>query len=122
MLADMAIGIQVGRDTYVNAAYMYDNPEIYGPTWSKFMLSRGSIAKMYCCDVAVMVTNKAMELMGSYGYVTDHNVEKYWRDVKIIQLWEGGAQLGRLDVVRGYYDYSQFYPNVLHGRVQQLRK
>ena len=122
MLADMAIGIQVGRDTYVNAAYMYDHPEIYGPTWSKFMLSRGSIAKMYCCDVAVMVTNKAMELMGSYGYVTDHNVEKYWRDVKIIQLWEGGAQLGRLDVVRGYYDYSQFYPNVLHERVQQLRK
>ena len=122
MLADMAIGIQVGRDTYVTAAYMYDHPEIYGPTWSKFMLSRGSIAKMYCCDVAVMVTNKAMELMGSYGYVTDHNVEKYWRDVKIIQLWEGGAQLGRLDVVRGYYDYSQFYPNVLQGRVQQLRK
>lgn len=122
MLADMAIGIQVGRDTYVNAAYMYDHPEIYGPTWSKFMLSRGSIAKMYCCDVAVMVTNKAMELMGSYGYVTDHNVEKYWRDVKIIQLWEGGAQLGRLDVVRGYYDYSQFYPNVLHERIQQLRK
>ena len=122
MLADMAIGIQVGRDTYVTAAYMYDHPEIYGPTWSKFMLSRGSIAKMYCCDVAIMVTNKAMELMGSYGYVTDHNVEKYWRDVKVIQLWEGGAQLGRLDVVRGYYDYNQFYTNELYERVQQLRK
>jgi len=122
MLADMAIGIQVGRDTYVTAAYMYDHPEIYGPAWSRSMLSRGSIAKMYCCDVAVMVTNKAMELMGSYGYVTDHNVEKYWRDVKIIQLWEGGAQLGRLDVVRGYYDYNQFHPNQLYDRLQRPGK
>ena len=82
------------------------------------MLSRGSIAKVFCCDVGVMVTNKAMELMGSYGYVTDHNVEKYWRDVKIMQLWEGGAQLGRLDVVRGYYDYNQFYPNQLYEKLR----
>jgi len=118
ILADMAIGIQVGRDAYINAAYMYDHPETYGPTWSKFMLSRASIAKVFCCDVGVMVTNKAMELMGSYGYVTDHNVEKYWRDVKIMQLWEGGAQLGRLDVVRGYYDYNQFYPNQLYEKLR----
>jgi alkylation response protein AidB-like acyl-CoA dehydrogenase len=52
----------------------------------------------------VTVTNKAMELMGSYGYVRDYHVEKYWRDCKIIQLWEGGAQVGRFDVCRGYYD------------------
>jgi alkylation response protein AidB-like acyl-CoA dehydrogenase len=31
-------------------------------------------------------------------------VEKYWRDCKIIQVWEGGGQLGRFDVCRGYYD------------------
>ena len=55
-------------------------------------------------EVAVMVTNKAMELMGSYGYVRGYDVEKYWRDCKIVQLWEGGAQLGRFDVCRGYYD------------------
>jgi alkylation response protein AidB-like acyl-CoA dehydrogenase len=52
----------------------------------------------------VMVTNRAMELMGSYGYVRECHVEKYWRDCKIIQLWEGGAQLGRFDVCRAYYD------------------
>jgi len=104
MLADIAIGIQVGRDAYMSAAHMYDHPEIYGPGNSKQMLSRASIAKVFCCDAAVAATNKAMELMGSYGYVTDYHVEKYWRDVKIIQLWEGGAQLGRLDVARGIYD------------------
>ena len=104
ILADMAIGIETARNYYLAAAYMYDHPETYGAPVSDHMLSRASIAKVYAADVAVMVTNKAMELMGSYGYVRDYDVEKYWRDCKIIQLWEGGAQLGRFDVCRGYYD------------------
>jgi alkylation response protein AidB-like acyl-CoA dehydrogenase len=104
MLADMAIGIETARAYYLNAAYMFDHPEIYGPPYENTLLSRGSIAKVYAGDVAVMVTNKAMELMGSFGYVREYNVEKYWRDCKIIQLWEGGGQLGRFDVCRGYYD------------------
>jgi alkylation response protein AidB-like acyl-CoA dehydrogenase len=104
MLADMAIGIETARNYYLAAAHMFDHPETYGPPVSDFMLSRASIAKVYAADVAVMVTNRAMELMGSYGYVRDYDVEKYWRDCKIIQLWEGGAQLGRFDVCRGYYD------------------
>ena len=104
ILADMAIGIETARTNYLSAAYMYDHPETYGPPVSDFMLSRASIAKVYAGDLAVMVTNKAMELMGSYGYVRDYDMEKYWRDCKIIQLWEGGAQLGRFDVCRGYYD------------------
>ncbi|MBU4386346.1 MAG: hypothetical protein KKH73_05050, partial [Actinobacteria bacterium] len=67
----------------------------------------------------VKATNLAMELMGSYGYVTDYPVEKYWRDAKVIQLWEGGAQLGRLDVVRGYYDYNQFHRNELYEVIRE---
>jgi alkylation response protein AidB-like acyl-CoA dehydrogenase len=68
------------------------------------MMSRASIAKVYAADVAVMITNKAMELMGSYGYVREYNMGKYWRDCKIIQLREGGGRLGRFDVCRGFYD------------------
>lgn len=104
MLADMAIGIETARAYCLNAAYMFDHPDIYGPPFSDTMLSKASIAKVYAADVAVTVTNKAMELMGSYGYVREYNVEKYWRDCKIIQMWEGGGQLGRFDVCRGYYD------------------
>jgi alkylation response protein AidB-like acyl-CoA dehydrogenase len=106
ILGDMAIGIETARWSYLAAAWMYDHPEKYGAPTSSFILSRGSIAKMHACDVAVSVTNKAMELMGSFGYVRDYDVEKYWRDCKMIQLWEGGAQLGRLDVCRGYYDLN----------------
>jgi alkylation response protein AidB-like acyl-CoA dehydrogenase len=106
MLADMAIGIETARTYYLTAAYMFDRPEIYGPPESSGHLSRGSIAKVYGTEVAIMVANKAMELMGSYGYMREYDVEKYWRDCKEIQLWEGGAQLGRFDVVRGYYDFQ----------------
>jgi alkylation response protein AidB-like acyl-CoA dehydrogenase len=104
MLADMAIGIETARNYVLTTAYMFDHPEAYGPPFSEVMTSRASIAKVYAADVAVMVTNKAMELMGSYGYVREYDVEKYWRDCKIIQMWEGGGQLGRFDVCRGYYD------------------
>lgn len=104
MLADMAIGIETARMTYLSAAYRFDHPEQYGAIHSLEQLSYASIAKVYAADMAVMVTNRAMELMGSYGYVRECDVEKYWRDCKVIQLWEGGAQLGRFDVCRAYYD------------------
>jgi alkylation response protein AidB-like acyl-CoA dehydrogenase len=104
MLADMAIGIETARMTYLSAAYRFEHPEEYGAIHSMEQLSYASIAKVYATDMAVMVTNRAMELMGSYGYARECDVEKYWRDCKVIQLWLGGAQLGRFDVCRAYYD------------------
>ena len=106
MLADIAVGIETARAFYLQAAYKYDHPEIYGPQDSLLNLSRASIAKVYASEVAVMAANRAMELMGSYGYAHDYHLEKYWRDGKIMQLWLGGAQLGRLDAIRGYYPHS----------------
>lgn len=120
ILADIAIGIQAGRDTYVNAAYLFDRPEVHGDGASAPMLSRASAAKVFCCDAAINATNRAMELMGSYGYVTDYYVEKYWRDAKTLQLWEGGAQLARLDVARGYYDFDQFHRNELYEHIREM--
>ena len=104
MLADMAIGIETAKAYYLQVAYMLEHPDRYGEASSATMLSRASIAKVYATDVTVSIANKAMELMGSYGYMKNYHVEKYWRDSKEIQLWLGGAQLGRLDIARGYYD------------------
>jgi alkylation response protein AidB-like acyl-CoA dehydrogenase len=103
MLADMAIGIETARAYYLQLAHMLDRPETYGEPDSDGALARASLAKVHACDVAVAVTNRGMELMGSYGYVREFDVEKYWRDCKEIQLWLGGAQLARLDIARGYY-------------------
>lgn len=103
MIADMAIGIESARFYYLAVARMFGNPKVFGPPYSDFQMAKASAAKVYACDVAVEVCNKAMQLMGSYGYMKEYNVEKYLRDSKIIQLWLGGAELGRIDVARGYY-------------------
>jgi len=82
---------------------MFDKRKVYGPPHSDVQTSKATGAKVYACDVAVDVCNKGMQLTGSYGYMKEYNIEKYLRDCKIIQLWEGGAELGRIDVARGYY-------------------
>ena len=105
MIADMAIGIESARAFYMSVAKMFDNRKEYGNVNEDFLLAKASAAKVYACDVCEMVCNKAMELTGSYGYSTQAPIEKYLRDSKIIQLWLGGAQLGRLDVAQGLYDY-----------------
>ena len=105
MLAEMATGIETARAHYLQVAYMVSHPDEFGAPYSDKMLCHASITKNYATEMAIMVTNKAMELMGSYGYIRDYHVEKYWRDVKEIQLWLGGAQLGRFDIARGYYPY-----------------
>lgn len=102
ILADMAIGIETARTYTLNVATMVDHPEIYGPRWSQEMVAKSRIAKVYAADVAVDVTNKAMELMGSNGYSRSYDVEKHWRDIKISQIWLGGSIVGRLDIARYY--------------------
>lgn len=103
-LADMVIGIETARTYALNVAYMLDRPETYGPRWSPEMIAKARIAKLYAADVSIIVANKAMEMMASFGYTRDANVEKHWRDNKIMQLWLGGAQLGRLDIARHFCD------------------
>lgn len=86
-------------------AAMFNNRKKYGTPGEDFLLARASAAKVHACDTTEMVCAKAMELMGSYGYSREYHVEKYLRDSKIIQIWLGGGQLGRLDVVQSYYPY-----------------
>ena len=103
MIADMAIAIEASRAYYIQVAKMFDQTEVFGRWGEPYLHGKGSGAKVLATDSAVMVTNRAMELMGSMGYCEDMHVEKYLRDVKIIQLWEGGAQLARLDMARSFY-------------------
>ena len=107
MIADMAIGIESARAFYLSVAAMFNDRKQFGNPGDDFLMARASAAKVYACDVTEKVCNRAMELMGSYGYVREYHVEKYLRDSKIIQLWLGGGQLARLDVAQGYYPYVQ---------------
>jgi alkylation response protein AidB-like acyl-CoA dehydrogenase len=103
MIADMAIGIESARAYYLSVASMFDKHAQFGDAGDRFLMSKATGAKVYACDVTESVCNRAMELMGAYGYIKEFNVEKYLRDSKILQLWEGGGQLGRIEAALGYY-------------------
>lgn len=103
LLAEMFRAIDLSRMYYLTVTWMVMHPELYGDPWSPQMVARFSAARSFAGDTAVFVTNKAMELMGSYGYAYDYHVEKYYRDFKIVQMWLGGAQRDRLDIAQGLY-------------------
>ncbi|MBN1473880.1 MAG: acyl-CoA/acyl-ACP dehydrogenase [Syntrophaceae bacterium] len=106
ILADTITGIESARAYYLQVAYMLSHPQEFGDVQTPAMLSHASSVKNYACNMANTTIGRLMELMGSYGYIRDYHVEKYWRDVKEIQLWLGGHQLGQFDVVRRYYPYK----------------
>jgi alkylation response protein AidB-like acyl-CoA dehydrogenase len=56
------------------------------------------MAKLYCSDVAMKVTTDAVQILGGYGYMKDIPSEKYMRDAKILQIYEGTNQIQRLIV------------------------
>ena len=105
IIGEMALKIESARAYKFQIDRMIGSGK-YGRPGEPLMLSKCSAAKTYICDVTLWVANKAMELMGSYGYTFDYNVEKYLRDVKILQLWLGGPQRAILDTALGYYQFE----------------
>ncbi len=106
IIGEMAQKIESARAYALQISAMTRNQALYGRVGEPLLLSKCSAAKAYACDVSIWVTNKTMELMGSYGYSFDYNVEKYLRDVKILQLWLGGPQRAFLDIALGYYTFE----------------
>ncbi len=92
MLADMAIKIETARLITWKAAWMVDN----GMRASL----ESAIAKCFASDTAMQVTTDAVQIFGGYGYMRDYPVEKYMRDAKLIQIYEGTNQIQRVVIAR----------------------
>jgi len=105
IIGEMAQRIDCARAYYQRVFEMQRSGE-FGRAGEPFMLSKCSAAQNYACDTAIWVANKAMELMGSYGYSFGYEIEKYLRDIKILQLWLGGPQRRSLDTALGYYSFE----------------
>ncbi|MEM1666886.1 MAG: acyl-CoA dehydrogenase family protein [Nitrososphaerota archaeon] len=103
ILADMYRMVDLARQYYLSVTWQLMHPEIYGESWEPHMLAKFSTARSFAGEAAMFCANKAMELMSSYGYVFEMNLEKYYRDFKIVQMWLGGAQRDRLDIAQGLY-------------------
>jgi alkylation response protein AidB-like acyl-CoA dehydrogenase len=102
-ISEMFRYIDVARQYYLTVTWQVMNPDIYGNHWSHEMIAKYSAARSFSGDAAKFVCNIGMELMGSYGYAYEFNVEKYMRDFKIVTMWLGGPQRDRLDIAQGLY-------------------
>ena len=93
LLADMAAAVGSARATYLDAARRRDAGRPFG--------QQASIAKLVATDAAMKVTTDAVQVLGGYGYTTDFPVERYMREAKIMQIFEGTNQIQRLVISRG---------------------
>jgi alkylation response protein AidB-like acyl-CoA dehydrogenase len=93
LLADMAAAVQSARATYLDAARRRDAGREYSQA--------ASIAKLIATDAAMKVTTDAVQVLGGYGYTKDFPLERYMREAKIMQIFEGTNQIQRLVISRG---------------------
>jgi alkylation response protein AidB-like acyl-CoA dehydrogenase len=104
LLADIARDVEIVRVVGYQNARMMDRPDIYGPRWSDEQVAKARLYKYWSSDVGIDALGKDMNLMSTYGSDRDWDVEKHWRDLKIVQLWLGGKQLGQAEVARWFWD------------------
>ncbi len=92
MLADMAIKVETARLITWKAAWLADQglPNNY----------ESSIAKCYATDMCMEVTTDAVQIFGGYGYSKEYPVERYMRDAKLMQIYEGANQIQRVVISR----------------------
>ena len=104
VLADIATDIDIIRIVGYQAARMLDRPNLYGPGWSDEMVAKARAYKYFACDRAVEDLGRALNIMGPHGSDRIQDVEKHWRDLKIVQLWLGGKQLAQMETARWFYE------------------
>ncbi|HEV3485947.1 MAG TPA: acyl-CoA dehydrogenase [Vicinamibacterales bacterium] len=91
-LADMATEIEAGKHLVYHAAWLAQNDKPYG--------KEAAMAKLFCSELAMRATIKAVQLHGGYGYTKDYPVERMMRDAKICEIGEGTSEIQRIVIAR----------------------
>ena len=91
-LAEMERRIQAARLLVRRAAWLRDAGRPYS--------REASMAKLYSTEAATWVTHQAIQVHGGYGYVKDYAVERYYRDVRVMEIYEGASEIQRLVIAR----------------------
>jgi len=92
LLADMAAAVDTARATYLLAARKRDAGRAF--------TRDAAVAKLVSTDAAMQVTTDAVQVLGGYGYTSDFPVERYMREAKVTQIFEGTNQIQRLVIAR----------------------
>ena len=91
-LADMATEIEAAKLMVYYAAWLKDQ----GIRFTK----QAAMAKLFASEVAMKTTIEAIQVFGGYGYVKENDVERFFRDAKILEIGEGTSEVQRLIIIR----------------------
>ena len=105
MLSEVAVHIESTSAWMWCYAREMDHPEISGwDPWDERFLLKSRGLSLYASNAVEQACSRAMDFMGSYGYSREFDIEKHWRDQKVIGLWMGGKGLKVLENARYWYD------------------
>ena len=91
-LADMAMQIELARNMVYKAAWLKDN----GRKFTK----EAAMAKLYASEVAMSATHQAIQIHGGYGYMREYQVERFFRDARLLEIGEGTSEILRNVIAR----------------------
>lgn len=91
-LADMAMKIELARNLLYKACWMKDNNIAFG--------KESAMAKLYCSEIAKEVADEAVQIHGGYGLMKEYDVERFYRDQRLLQIGEGTSEIQRIVISR----------------------
>ncbi len=91
-IAEMATRIEAGRSLYHKAAWLVDQGRV-----EPHLIS---MAKWFAGETAVRVADEALQLHGGYGFMGDHDIERFYRDAKIVEIYEGTKEIEKMVIAR----------------------
>ncbi len=97
-MADMATKIELARRQLYHACWLKDEGKEYG--------KESAMAKLYCSEIAKEVADEAVQIHGGYGLMKDYDIERFYRDQRLLQIGEGTSEIMRLVIARkiGVFD------------------
>ena len=91
-IAEMITKIEVARNMVYKACWLLDNND--------FNPLPIAIAKLYSGEIAVRVVDEALQMFGGYGYIAEYDVERFYRDAKIVEIYEGAKEIEKITIAR----------------------
>ncbi len=91
-LADMAMRVELGRNLLYKACWLKDNKKPFG--------KEAAMAKLYCSEIAKENADLAVQIHGGYGLMKDFDIERFYRDQRLLQIGEGTSEIQRLVISR----------------------
>ena len=91
-LADMATQIEASKQLTYHAAWLKDN--------KKDVIKEAAMAKLFSSEAAMKITTEAIQIHGGYGYIKEYDVERFFRDAKILEIGEGTSEIQRIVILR----------------------